>query len=159
MDARLYHVRAHRLLCVLALAYLAAVIVLWLITPSSNWFFRFRFGLTTLGLLWPLILLLHPGRSARRLTAFGLSTVILLVPCLVALNTLGVFGLPFTVHANPRSIWEYVRAYQAGRSAARKEVAAGILAIEVTASERAAVTSSRLFEIATRSRPDRLQDA
>lgn len=40
------------------------------------------------------------------------------------------FGLPWVVSMNPVSIWKYYSAYQTGRTEAKRDVAANVLAIE-----------------------------
>jgi hypothetical protein len=41
-----------------------------------------------------------------------------------------VLGLPVFVHMTPTSIWKYYRAYFAGRTQAKKDIASGLLVIE-----------------------------
>lgn len=133
MNAPYSAARAYRLFGILALFHFSTVVGLWLIPISDDWFLRLQLGLTALAFFWPLVLLLHSGRSVRRLISFGLPVGILLVPCFLALNRFGPFvlGLPIAVDLTPSSVWSYVSSYRAGRAEAEKDVAAGRLAVEV----------------------------
>jgi hypothetical protein len=89
-------------------------------------------GLVALWFLWPIVLALHPGRSALRLTVFVSIAAVLLLPSLrfFGMTAPWVLGFPDGVTLNPISSWQYFSAYRAGRFQAQKDLAAGILAIE-----------------------------
>lgn len=128
--------RAYRRLGYLALAHAIALFGLGLLLDEGGieitWRLRLWIALITLWFFWPLILALHRGRSALRFAVFTLLSVILLWPSLRFYNTFApeAFGLPLGMHMNPVSAWKYGSAYLAGRSEAKKDVSAGILAIE-----------------------------
>ncbi|HKP02131.1 MAG TPA: hypothetical protein VJU77_02115 [Chthoniobacterales bacterium] len=86
----------------------------------------------TLWFVWPLVLLLHRGRSVARWTLFVLLGLVLLVPSLRFYNFLApeVFGLPLGVGMDPVSLSYYCRAYLTGRAEAKKDIAAGVFVIE-----------------------------
>lgn len=128
--------RAYRRLGYLALAH--AVILFGLTAlvlefeSDSFWLRRLWVSLVTLWFLWLPVLGLHPGRSLLRFTVWVSLSAFVLFPSwrfydLFAPQTL---GLPPFVHMTPWSMWEYYRAYLAGRAEAKKEVAAGVLIIE-----------------------------
>jgi hypothetical protein len=127
--------RAYRRLGYLALAHAIALFGLGFLLQEGGieitWRLRLWLALITLWFFWPLILALHRGRSALRFAVFILLSAILLWPSLQFYNTHApeAFGLPF-MNMNPVSAWKYSSAYLAGRSEAKKDVSAGILAIE-----------------------------
>ena len=135
--------RTYRLLCWLALAHaLVLFALLWLLLrppfAEAHWVVRGRLlrgwvGLVTLWIFWPPVLLLHRGRTARRLALFAPLSAVLLLPSLSFYNGEApmAFGLPLGVSMTPVSCWEYFSAYRAGRAEASKDVAAGIMAREV----------------------------
>lgn len=111
---------------------LGFIVFLGQIAFEHEWLLRLWVGLVTLCLLWPIVLALHPGRSVLRFAVFVSLAGILLLPSLALYNRYApyVFGLPMFVSMNPLSVWKYFSAYQAGRAEAKKDIAAGILAIE-----------------------------
>ncbi|MEY2483420.1 MAG: hypothetical protein QOK24_1948, partial [Verrucomicrobiota bacterium] len=133
------HARAYRRLGYLALAHAAILfgIAAFLLKSGSTdsgglWFLRLWVGLVALWFLWPIVLALHPGRSALRLTVFTSIAAVLLLPSLRFFDMTApwVLGFPDGVSLNPISSWQYFSAYRAGRFQAQKDRAAGILAIE-----------------------------
>lgn len=128
--------RAYRRLGYLALFHAVAVFGLaFLLRPGETevaWRLRLWVALVTLWFFWPVALVLHRGRSALRFAVFMLLAVVVLFPSLWFYNMLApdAFGLPDGVHMNPISAWMYFSAYRAGRAEAKKDIAAGILAIE-----------------------------
>ncbi len=90
-------------------------------------------GLTTLWFLWPVVLVLHRGRSWRRCLLFVLLSGLFFLPSLSQYlwRAAPAFGLPVFVRMEPVSIWKYYRAWWAGRADAQRDIAAGILAREV----------------------------
>jgi hypothetical protein len=133
--------RAYRRLGYLALAHAIALFVGFLVSEGGillpevgdgiTWRMRFWIALITLWFFWPLILALHRRRSALRFAVVTLLSALLLWPSLQSYNTFApeAFGLPF-MNMNPVSAWKYSSAYLAGRSEAKKDISAGILAIE-----------------------------
>jgi hypothetical protein len=128
--------RAYRRLGYVALAHAIALFGLGFLLDEGGieitWRMRLWIALITLWFLWPLILALHRGRSALRFAIFALVSVILLWPSLRFYNIFApeAFGLPSGMRMNPVSGWKYGSAYLAGRSEAKKDISAGILAIE-----------------------------
>ena len=128
------HVRAYRVLGTAALSFALALLGLWMVPPESGWIILpLQVGLTLIGVASVLALLLHTGRSARRLIAFALPVAILLLPSLALfrLSAPYVLGFPIGVSWNPVSMWEYASAYQEGRAEAKKDLQAGLLAMQV----------------------------
>lgn len=133
-------VRAYRRLGYVALAH--AVVLVGLAVLSLNnwgstdaggdWLLRLWVALVTLWFLWPLVLALQRGRSVLRFALFVFVGSALLWPSLRFYDFLApdVFGLPGGMKMNPVSVWKYSSAYLAGRSQARNDLSAGILAIE-----------------------------
>lgn len=99
---------------------------------DDGWAPRLWIGVVTLWFFWPIILALHAGRSWSRFVLFVFVGLLVLAPSLRAYNFVApsTFGLPWVVSMNPWSISKYYRAYVDGRTAAKKDIAAGILAIE-----------------------------
>jgi hypothetical protein len=134
--------RAYRRLGYLALAHAIAVFVGFLVSEGGillpevgvgiTWRGRLWIALITLWFFWPLILALHRGRSALRFAVFTLLGALLLWPSLRFYDTSAPeeLGLPLGMRMNPVSVWKYGTAYLAGRFDAKKDVSAGILAIE-----------------------------
>jgi hypothetical protein len=135
--------RAYRRLGYLALAHAIAVFVGFLVSEGGivlrpdvevgiTWRMRLWIALITLWFFWPLVLALHRGRSALRFALFTLIGAVLLWPSLQFYNTFApeALGLPFGMRMTPVSAWKYTSAYLAGRREAKKDVSAGILAIE-----------------------------
>jgi hypothetical protein len=99
---------------------------------EHDWPARLWVSVVTLWFFWPIILALHMGRSWRRFALFVFVGLLVLTPSLLLYNRVAprVFGLPWIVCMDPRSILGYYRAYLDGQSKARKEIAAGVLVIE-----------------------------
>gem|GEM_PF-3066390 len=128
----------YRLLGWLALAHalVASALVIFFFEPIVHGSYTARawVGLATLWFLWPIVLILHRGRSWRRCFIFVVMGMLLFLPILPAyIFHIGppAVGLPFGVHLEPISILRYWRAWWSGRADARKDIAAGILAREV----------------------------
>ena len=131
------HARTYRRLGYLALMHagvLVGLLAIWLRLQSEDefWLQRLWVGLVTLWFLWPIVLALHPGRSALRLGVFALLSVVLLWPSLSWYDMIAAeaLGLPKDAHMNPIEAWMFFSAYRTGRAEAQKDVAAGNLAIE-----------------------------
>ena len=93
---------------------------------------RLWVSVVTLWLFWPIILALHTSRSWRRCALFAFLGSALLWPNLGLYSDLApeALGLPAGMKMNPVSAWKYSRAYLAGRTQARRDIAGGTLAIE-----------------------------
>jgi len=89
-------------------------------------------GITTLWLFWPIILVLHPGRSILRLLLPLVVAGILWVPCARAYNIIAPthFGLPEFFSFSPLDLVISVPAYLGGRADAKKDAKAGRLVLE-----------------------------
>ena len=130
------HARDYRRLGYLTLAHAAILVALtaWLLVGKGfdkPWIVRTWVGAVTLWFLWIPVLTLHRGRSIWRFAVFVLISLILTWPTFRFYNVYApeAFGLPPFITMNPVSAWRYSSAYLAGRTQARKDVAAGILAI------------------------------
>jgi hypothetical protein len=129
--------RTHRRLGYFTLAHAAAAFgLLFLVlddkTFEAPWRRTLFVVVVTLWFVWPLVLLLHPGRSLARWASFVLLGLIVLFPSLRFYNFVApdVFGLPWGVNMDPVSMSYYCRAYFSGRSEAKKDIAAGVFVIE-----------------------------
>ena len=130
--------RNYRRLGYLAIAHALGLLALGAVclgsgfTDESRWLLRLWVGLVTTWFFWPIILMLHGGRSWRRCVMFVLISLLAFIPSLSFYNRVAPreFGLPWVVSMNPVSMLAYYRAYREGQAAARKDIAAGILAIE-----------------------------
>jgi hypothetical protein len=129
--------RTHRWLGYFTLAHAAAAFgLLFLVlddkTFEAPWRRTLFVVVVTLWFAWPLVLLLHPGRSLARWALFVLLGLVFLFPSLRFYNFVApdVFGLPWGVSMDPVSMSFYWRAYLIGRAEAKKDIAAGALVIE-----------------------------
>jgi hypothetical protein len=128
--------RAYQRLGFLAVAHAVAAFglgfLLLLGGSEDAWRERLWVGLVTLWFFWPVVLALHYGRSILRFAVVMSLAAVVLFPSLCFYNMIApsAFGLPWVVSMNPVSIWKYYSAYQTGRSEAKGDVAANILAIE-----------------------------
>jgi len=129
--------RAYRQLGFLALAHVAAIYGLAFVAYSAisleyAWPRRLWIAVMTLWFFWPVVFALHHGRSAMRFALFvSLAALLLFLPLrLYDREAPQMFGLPWGASINPWSVWKYGSAYRAGRAEAKRDVAAGILAIE-----------------------------
>lgn len=97
-------VHIHRILGASSVIHSAAILAIFATVtvgafriPSWPWWLHHLWvGLATLWLLWPLVLLLHHGRSTLRVTIPLLVSTVLLLPTLRAVPTMArvTFGLP-----------------------------------------------------------------
>jgi hypothetical protein len=132
-------VRTYKRLGYLAIAHAGALLALTSFCLASRatdepgyWLLPLWVGLVTLWFFWPVVLVLHHGRSALRFALFGLIAAVLLLPSLrfYSMEAPWTFGFPPGVTLNPSSIWQYFSAYREGRAQAKKDIAAGVLALE-----------------------------
>jgi hypothetical protein len=118
------------------LAVLHSAVLFVLLMPairSSSWVRPFWIALVTLWFLWPLILSLHRGRSAKRALIPLVISAVLLIPSVRFYWLLApyTFGLPAGVTFSPRSMIDYWTAYHRGRTDAKRDVQSGHLAVEI----------------------------
>lgn len=134
-DARTYRLAGYLTLAHAALIF--GILASSVLTDENGierpWLVRGWVALVTLWFFWPVVLALHRGRSAWRLGIFGLLGLVIVLPSLPAysLDAPSTLGMPFGAYLNPLTAWQYFSAYRAGRAEARKDVAAGIMAMEV----------------------------
>ncbi len=134
------HERTYRLLCWLSALH-ASLCFLFLVAGirltrdrfSLDWFERNWYAFVTLWFLWPIVLILHRGRSTRRLAGFMVLSTLLLLPSLpyYCLRSPQNLGLPWGVKLEPVSLWKYYSAWWAGRAEAQRDAGAGVMATEV----------------------------
>jgi hypothetical protein len=126
--------RTHRILGAGAVCHAAAIAAVIAVMffhgrfPSSSLWVAF----VTSWLVWPVVLLLHRGRSLRRVVIPLLISLPLLWPAWRAyqISAPAAVGLPLGVRLSPRDIYDYFTAYRAGHAQAEKDLHAGLLAIE-----------------------------
>ena len=127
-------IRRYRILSSLAVLHSAVVLIMFMRLQSGSpfWLEQLWVGLATLLFLWPIVLALHSGRSALRLSAALVVASALFVPCADSYSFVAAvrFGLPPFVRLTPHSIFQYVTAYRAGRADAQRDVRTGHLVIE-----------------------------
>jgi hypothetical protein len=126
------YARQYRILGTAALITAAGAFGLLFVVGFADWGLRLCVGLTTIALLASVILLVHRGRSNGRLLAFGLPLLFLLLPSVLVWIQMApyVFGFPDAVGGNAFDVFQYVKAYRAGKGEARRDLEAGVLAIE-----------------------------
>jgi hypothetical protein len=124
----------HWLLGCLAVLHSAVILGLLLGRGSGGpyWFELLWVGITTLWFFWPIILVLHPGRSILRILLPLIVAGILLFPCARDYNFVAPidFGLPELFTFWPPDMAQWVSAYMRGRADAKKDAKAGRLVLE-----------------------------
>jgi hypothetical protein len=110
MDKSSSPARAYKRLGYLALAHAVAIFGLAAVVLQSSelgWLRNLWVGMSTLWFLWPIVLVLHPGRSALRLAVFAMLSAVLLFPSLLFYDRIApvAFGLPEGASMNPLSAW------------------------------------------------------
>jgi hypothetical protein len=126
--------RTHRIFGTGAVCHAAAVATVIVVMffhgrfPSSSLWVAF----VTSWLVWPVVLLLHRGRSLRRVVIPLLISLPLLWPAWrdYQISAPAAVGLPLGVRLSPRDLYDYFTAYRAGHAQAEKDLHAGLLAIE-----------------------------
>ena len=126
----------HRLLGCIAVAHSAAVIVLFFVSPwpsAPPWFERLWVGVATLWFFWPVVLVLHTGRSAVRVIVPLVLSLMLLALWYPLYSTIAspAFGLPQGCYLMPPSFVIYSTAYVRGRLDAHRDIRDGRIAVEV----------------------------
>jgi hypothetical protein len=126
--------RQHRTLGWLAVLHAIAVWGMLTISSRPWWYHRLWAGMATLWIIWPIILILHRGRSVLRVVlplAFGITILWLYRIPQYYVNSAGTaFALPPGVRLTPGAVRSYFSAYQNGRNEAKTDVLSGRLAIE-----------------------------
>jgi hypothetical protein len=126
--------RTHRVLGAAAICHAAVVSAVIIVMffhgefPSGPLWVAF----VTSWLVWPVLLLLHRGRSLRRVTIPVLISLILLWPAWrdYQISAPAAVGLPLGVRLSPRDLLDYFTAHRAGRAQAEKDLHSGVLAVE-----------------------------
>jgi hypothetical protein len=126
--------RQHRLLECLAVFHSVLLVVLLRLPSRPWWVHHLSVGLATLWLVWPVVLVVHRGRSVLRVTLpLVLAGAILCfyrIPQSYVESAGITFGLPPGVDLTPHAIRSYFAACKAGRTEAEKDLRAGWLRIE-----------------------------
>jgi hypothetical protein len=126
----------HRLLGCLAILHSAAILVFMLCRPwpvLPPWFDRVWFGFATLWFFWPIVLLLHVGRSALRAAIPLLIAAVIAIPWwrIYSIEGAMAFGLPMGCTLSPVTLTKFFAAYVRGRADARRDIRDGHVAVEV----------------------------
>jgi len=127
----------HRLLGCLVVLHSAAILTLlvWRPWPAAPaWYDRLWIGIATLWFLWPVVLLLHNGRSIARVALPLLVAGLIAVPWwrMYRVQAAVIFGLPAGCTLSPLSATRFFSAYVRGRADARRDIDAGVIAVEVS---------------------------
>jgi hypothetical protein len=134
MNSHMTQIRWYRILSSLAVIHSAVVLIMFtrLGSGSPFWLEQLWVGFATLLFLWPIVLVLHSGRSALCLIVAVVIGSALFVPCADSYSFIAAmrFGLPPFVRLTPISVFHYVTAYRAGRAEAQKDIKSGHLVIE-----------------------------
>jgi hypothetical protein len=140
MSAPSSAIRTYRWLGCLALAHalllfglLSVLLKLGSDFQDPPWFRSLWVGLVTLWFLWLPVLILHRGRSLLRCSLFLSLAVVFLFPSCRFYNIFGPerLGLPeYLTSMDPITVASYFHAYWVGRTEAKKDLTAGVLAIE-----------------------------
>ena len=135
MSALSATVRTHRIIGGLAVVHaliIAGVVIgmgLYGLFPAGWLWIAF----VTLWLAWPVALLVHRGRSLRRVL-IPLSVSVLLIWWFAwsdyTISAPAAAGLPLGVSIYPRDLHAYFTARQQGRTAAERDISNGVLAVE-----------------------------
>jgi hypothetical protein len=94
---------------------------------------RLWVGLATLWFFWPLVLAVHPSKSARRFFVpllFAAPCVFLWFRAYSSILAPPLFGLPDMIDLNPISLLQYSVSYGSGRLDANKDAKTGRLNLE-----------------------------
>ncbi len=129
--------RRYRTLAWLAVIHALAITVfdmLMLVRGHRSYFeANLWIGVATLWLLWPVVLLLHAGRTAFRLGATICISLLLLVPATrgYRADAPTAFGLPMGVDLSPWAVRDYFASRRQGRADAESDLREGRLALEI----------------------------
>ena len=134
MDALPRHTRNYRPLLYVAASVAAVLLLAVIVRQVSAFGATFGHALAiAVAAVWILSLLLFAlysaSPTARLIVVLAIASVVLM-PIMPLYSHLGAaLGLPF--HLDPVSAWMYGTAYQRGKADATRDVAAGVLAVEV----------------------------
>ena len=133
MSASPSRIRWHRVLGLFTVLHAVALLVFLRFGVTSLLLFHLWIWLATVWLLWPVVLLFHPGRSITRC----------LVPILLSLPVFwrfaddyrfmapsALFGTPEGISLSVSDLRDYLAARREGRAAAERDLRSGILAVE-----------------------------
>ena len=126
----------HRLLGCLAVLHSAAILVLWAARPwpvPPKWFDPLWVGVATLWFFWPIVLLLHVGRSFLRFVVPLVIAGVITIPWwrIYRFEAAPIFGVPMGCTLSPITMTRFFAAYVHGRADARRDIRDGHLAVEV----------------------------
>ena len=126
----------HRLAGLLAVLHSVAIFVSIIFRPwpdPGRWFDPLWFGFATLWFFWPVVLVLHRGRSLLRAAVPLVLAAAVMSRWFSMYSFIGApaLGLPMGCDLHPVSMVRYVSAYVRGRADAKRDVKAGEIAIEV----------------------------
>jgi hypothetical protein len=129
--------KQHRLFGCLAILHSAAVLAGLLCRPwpvAPPWFDQLWFGFATLWFFWPIVLLLHVGRSALRAAIPLLIAAVIAIPWwrIYSIEGATAFGLPMGCTLSPITMTRFFVAYVRGRADAHRDIRDGQLIIEVS---------------------------
>ena len=125
--------RKHRRLGALCVAHAVLILGMLLLIlayrDNSAWANNLWVGITVLWILWPMALILAPGRSIRRVVIPILLSACFILICIPHFDerSSSAFHLPFGVRLNPSSLL----AYWNGRVDAKKDIQKGQLGVEI----------------------------
>jgi hypothetical protein len=104
----------------------------WPVPPS--WFDPLWVAVATLWFFWPIVLLLHVGRSVLRIAVPLLVAGVIAIPWWRGYSIEGAmaFGLPMGCTLSPVTMTRFFVAYVRGRADARRDIRDGLLAVEVS---------------------------
>ena len=134
MDALPRQTRNYRPLLYVAAGFAALLLVAAVVRYTSSLGAQFVHALSIgLAALWVVSLLLFAlysaSPTARLIVVLAIASVLLMPIVRLYSPPLGaLLGLPFNL--DPLSVWSYGTAYQRGKADARKDIAAGVLAVE-----------------------------
>jgi hypothetical protein len=126
----------HRLLGVLAIVHSVLIVVFMLARPwpvPPAWFDPLWLGFATLWFFWPIVLVLHRGRSFWPVVLPLLIAGIVAIPWwrIYSTQAADMFGLPMGCSLSPISMSRFVVSYIRGRADARRDIHDGHVAVEV----------------------------
>jgi hypothetical protein len=134
MGTPLSAIRTHRLLGAAAICHAAAVAAVIIVMffqgrgPGSPLWVAF----VTSWLIWPVVLLLHRGRSFLRVAIPVLISLPLLWPAWPGyqISAPAAVGFPLGVRLSPSDLLDYFAALREGRVTANQDIQTGVLAVE-----------------------------
>jgi hypothetical protein len=126
----------HRLLGVLAVLHSVAIVAFMTMRPwpvPPTWFDPLWLGFATLWFFWPIVLLLHAGRSVLRAVIPLVIAGVIAIPWwrIYSIQAADMFGLPMGCTLSPISMTTFFASYLRGRADARRDIRGGHLAFEV----------------------------